>query len=250
MEIERKDLTIAIKAVSDTGTFEGYGSIFGNVDSYGDVVEAGAFKRTLNNRNTPVKLLWQHDTSKPIGIFEEIREDADGLFVKGRLALDTQLGKEAHSLLQMGALDGMSIGYSVVKDQVKSSIRFLKELKLYEVSLVTFPANEASLVNNVKSQDLRTVFDDLNEENSRLVLEYVKSLSLDLHEDPQSEDIDELDDILQGVKSRFGIKDDASSDLHSDTDNQLDETSPSTDSVKDHSLADKLKIILTTKEDK
>jgi HK97 family phage prohead protease len=147
-----------LRAASDDGTIEGYGSVFGVRDSYDDVIAAGAFKGSLGqhaSENTMPAMLWQHNMDQPIGVWTEMREDAKGLYVKGQLALDTTLGKEAHALLKMGALNGLSIGFmskqwSYDRD---TDVRTLTEIDLWEVSLVTFPANGKSRVTQVKSAD-------------------------------------------------------------------------------------------------
>lgn len=147
-----------IKEFGEDGTFTGYGSVFGVKDSYSEIVAAGAFKSSLEEHKengTYPALLWQHDASKPIGVYTEMREDEKGLFVKGRLSLDTQLGKEAHSLLKAGALNGLSIGFMPVKSNYDddAKVRTLTEVDLWEVSLVTFPANGKSRVEGVKNLD-------------------------------------------------------------------------------------------------
>jgi len=172
VEIETKNHQFELKALGDDGTFEGYGSIFGNVDSYGDIVVKGAFEKTLKERKN-VKLLWQHDTREPIGVFTEMFEDTTGLVVKGQIAMDVQKGKEAYALLKMGAIDGLSIGYKTIRSKIdkKSNSRLLTELKLFEVSVVTFPANEVSTVTAVKSE-----MDALTSADEIAVLDFVKSL--------------------------------------------------------------------------
>jgi len=141
------------------GRFEGYGSIFGNVDLGNDVIEAGAFTKSLRKRPADkVKLLYQHKSDMPIGVFDEIKEDENGLYVKGRLALQTQAGKEAYELLKMGALDGLSIGFKTTPKNVsyenRGQRRIIKEVDLMEVSLVTFPMNPQATVQVVKGQDI------------------------------------------------------------------------------------------------
>lgn len=129
--------------VTDGVKIEGYASLFGAKDQGGDVVEKGAYARSLlrltaENRN--VKMLWQHDPAQPIGIWEEVREDSKGLYVKGRLLDSVEKGREAAALIAARAIDGLSIGYrtlKAVKDQ--KGQRLLQELELWEVSLVTFP---------------------------------------------------------------------------------------------------------------
>jgi HK97 family phage prohead protease len=162
MSIEKKHLRVAaeIKASAE-GVIEGYGSVFGNVDSYGDIVVAGAFAQTLKGDRAPA-MLWQHNPDEPIGVWTEVREDKRGLVVKGQLALGTQRGREALELIKMGALSGLSIGYSTVKSSFdeQSGIRSLLELDLWEVSPVTFPANEAARITSAKSAEgIKTIRD-------------------------------------------------------------------------------------------
>ena len=147
----------------DKGKFEGYASIFGNKDLGNDVVVEGAFRKSLMRRKPKnVKMLMQHDTKMPIGVYDKIKEDENGLKVQGRLALGTQKGKEAYELLKMGALDGLSIGYKAdpkkqVYDERKRK-RYLKEVDLMEISLVTFPMNPKAQITSVKAND-RTIRD-------------------------------------------------------------------------------------------
>lgn len=145
------------KAIGDDGVFEGYGSIFGNVDSYGEVVEPGAFTASLvdaRRKGSTVKMLWQHDTQQPIGVWTDLAEDSKGLYVKGRLLIDkVPQATAAHALLKEGALDGLSIGYRVVESAPhadKQHILLLKKLALKEVSIVTFAANDKARVTDVK----------------------------------------------------------------------------------------------------
>ena len=156
-EIKKLTFYSDVKAVNDKGTFTGYGSIFGNEDQGSDIMQKGAFTKSLENRPAPkVKMLYQHKTDEPIGVFEDMYEDEKGLFVKGRLAMGTQKGREAYELLKMGALDGMSIGFRADPDKQgynenKRGTRTLKEVDLMEISLVTFPMNERALIENVKA---------------------------------------------------------------------------------------------------
>jgi HK97 family phage prohead protease len=142
-----------IKALGgEKGEFEGYGSVFGVVDSYNEIVEKGAFEESLRKNGMPA-LLWQHRSAEVCGVYIEVREDTHGLFVKGELNLETQIGREAHALLKQGALKGLSIGFRPLVEEVNKETGkiHLKKVKLYEVSLVTFPANEEALVDTVKS---------------------------------------------------------------------------------------------------
>ncbi|MEJ7746065.1 MAG: HK97 family phage prohead protease [Luteimonas sp.] len=157
MKHKHLDIPFEIKAVNDDGFFSGYGSVFEVLDSYREVVKSGAFLKSINDWSAKGRLppvLWNHSSDKPIGVFTLMREDENGLYVEGRLLIgDVQQSRETHALLKAGVISGLSIGYSVVRDETdaKSGVRRLLELKLYEVSIVTFPANEAATVNAVKS---------------------------------------------------------------------------------------------------
>lgn len=144
-----------LKELKEDGTFEGYGSVFGVVDSYADIVKKGAFKRSLKEHKSAgsmPKLLWQHRSDEPIGVYQDVAEDDHGLFVKGQLALKTARGAEAYELLKMGAIGGLSIGYMTIAYEwdEKTRVRTLTDIDLWECSLVTFPANPAAQVSGVK----------------------------------------------------------------------------------------------------
>jgi len=157
MDIKHMSLPLSVKSVSGDGIFTGYASVFGELDQQNEIVAAGAFARTLakwrRQGRTPA-LLWMHDPTQPIGVWQSVHEDANGLYVEGRLALRTQKGAEAYELLKLGALTGLSIGYRVVTSQIdaKRKARVLTDVDLFEVSLVTFPANEAARVRDVKKR--------------------------------------------------------------------------------------------------
>ena len=157
--MEFKSLTLELKADAQ-GVVSGYGSVFGGVDAYGDTVMPGAFTKSLAKRKP--KMLWQHDMDEPIGVWDDAREDAKGLFVQGRLAMKTEGGMEAYELLSMGAIDGLSIGFRTVADEiVQGGTRLLKEVDLYEVSFVTLPADQSATVTNIKSQMTERSFETL-----------------------------------------------------------------------------------------
>ena len=141
-----------VKADDDARTVEGFASVFNNVDSYSDIVMPGAFTKSLGKR-MPV-MLWQHNDSQPIGVWDDFMEQDKGLLVKGRL-LPTQLGNDAYTLVKAKAIKGMSIGYTPVKWEFddKKGVRRLTEVDLWEVSLVTFPANDKATITRVKSRD-------------------------------------------------------------------------------------------------
>jgi len=155
---QTRSFALEIRAANDDGTLEGYGSVFGVRDNYDDVIASGAFAATLaahKAAGTMPAMLWQHDPSEPIGVWTEMVEDAKGLRVKGQLALDTTRGKEAHALLKLGAINGLSIGFMSKQWAYDrdTEVRTLTEIDLWEVSLVTFPANEKARVTQVKGVD-------------------------------------------------------------------------------------------------
>lgn len=133
----------SVLTVTDEAIVEGYASLFGKTDQGGDVVQRGAYERSLaqlGRAGRQVKMLWQHDPAQPIGIWDEVREDDRGLYVKGRLLTDVARGREAASLIAAGAIDGLSIGYRTKRaEKDAGGRRLLCELELWEVSLVTFP---------------------------------------------------------------------------------------------------------------
>lgn len=153
---ETRAFCLSLKAVGEDGVVEGYGSVFNVEDSYADVIEAGAFLKSLaahKKAGTMPAMLWQHSALAPIGVWSEMKEDSKGLWIKGQLCLDTVQGKEAYALLKMGAITGMSIGFASKNWNYdrETDVRTLTEIELWEVSLVTFPANEKARVTQVKS---------------------------------------------------------------------------------------------------
>lgn len=129
--------------LKDGAVIAGYASLFGAADQGGDTVARGAYAASLARlaaAGQRVKMLWQHDPARPIGVWDEVREDGRGLFVKGRLLVEVQAAREAKVLLEAGAIDGLSIGYRTRRaEKAGSGGRVLTELDLWEVSLVTFP---------------------------------------------------------------------------------------------------------------
>lgn len=163
MENKTRDFAFELKALKEDGHFEGYGSVFGVKDSYDEIVSAGAFAESLSNhkaKGTLPALLWQHRSGEPCGVYVEMAEDSIGLKVSGQLALKTVRGAEAYELLKMKAISGLSIGFATREDSYDrlTGIRTLKKVDLYEVSLVTFPANDTARVQGVKNIE---VIDDL-----------------------------------------------------------------------------------------
>jgi HK97 family phage prohead protease len=160
--------------VTDGQVVEGYASLFGKADQGGDVVVRGAYAASLKRlaaRGARVKMLWQHDPGQPIGVWDEVREDATGLWVKGRILSQVERGREVAALVQAGAIDGLSIGYRTVKaERNGKGQRLLSELELWEVSLVTFPMlPEARVAAKAEAlddgwRDMAAVFEDARRE--------------------------------------------------------------------------------------
>jgi HK97 family phage prohead protease len=156
MNTKTLDFGVELKLAADDGTFTGYGSVFNIEDKGGDIVIPGAFAESLAAQKSAGRLpamLWQHRQAEPIGVYTSMEEDAVGLKVQGKLALKTSRGAEAYELMKMGALSGMSIGYRSRDDSYDrvTGVRSLKKLDLVELSLVTFPMNDASRVSGVKT---------------------------------------------------------------------------------------------------
>ena len=136
--------------------FSGYANTFDHKDRAGDITQQGAFAKSIKEHiasNTKPLMLMHHDTSRPVGVWEKLVEDAKGLYVEGRLTKGVRDADEAYALLKDGALNSMSIGYKTINEEYDRSkgANLLHEVKLFEISLVSIPANEQSTVVSVKS---------------------------------------------------------------------------------------------------
>lgn len=155
--LEKKVIPFEIKAETATedGRFSGYGAVFGNVDSYGDIIEKGAFSEGIEKRGIQnIPMLWQHDHKQPIGLYEKIQEDNFGLDVDGKVLKDLTVlpAKDAIILIKNKVVRGLSIGYEVVKKKFnKNGNRILSKIDTWEISPVTFAANPLATITNVKS---------------------------------------------------------------------------------------------------
>ena len=157
---ERKFVDLVLDAVEADGAFSGYASLFGKMDLGKDIVERGAFAKSLAKRGAPgIRMLFQHDPNQPIGVWTEIKEDARGLFVRGRLEKDVGRAREVLSLMRGGALDGLSIGFRAVraKSDPSSGVRRILEADLWEISVVTFPMLPEARIDTVKARSLPTI---------------------------------------------------------------------------------------------
>lgn len=150
---ERKFVNLVLDEVEPDGSFSGYASLFGSVDLGRDVVERGAFAKSLRTRGAAgIRMLFQHDPNEPIGTWTELKEDARGLFVRGRLTDGVGRSREVLNLMRGGALDGLSIGFRTVKarNDGAAGVRRILEADLWEISVVTFPMLPGARVEKVK----------------------------------------------------------------------------------------------------
>jgi len=190
MSLKYLEVPFEVKAenIAEDGTFSGWGSLFDSEpDAHRDLVARGAFHETLvkGGRNkTGIAMLWQHDSrGMPPGVWTELREDPKGLYVKGQLALDTQIGKDAHAIMLLGAKTGMwrfslSIGYDDLESEEKvikvgdaeMRIRLLKKVELWEISIVNFPAKLGATVTDVKQIDIDRIKAIDNERDLEAIL--------------------------------------------------------------------------------
>ncbi len=161
--ITKMDFLTEIKLLNEddesAGTVEGYGSVFNLLDRGGDIMLPGAFKKSLaelRKKKQPVPMLWQHDPTEPIGVWDSIEEDEKGLKVKGSLILEVPRAQEARALIKKKALSGLSIGYQTKQAEVDRSTgaRKLKEVALWEISMVTFPMMPEATISGVKNTNL------------------------------------------------------------------------------------------------
>jgi len=147
----------SIKAAKDNPrVFEGYASVFGNVDAHGDIVLPGAFTNTLASRERPVRMRWNH-YGPVIGKWTEIKEDDRGLYVSGELTPNHSVASDVAASLSHGAIDGLSIGYRVLDSEKTNNNELLKEVELVEISVVEEPANGIATVQSIKRADLESM---------------------------------------------------------------------------------------------
>jgi HK97 family phage prohead protease len=159
----KKGFGLKVKSVdAGEGTFEGILSAYGVEDLGNDVVMPGSFSRSLSAKGNVIPLLWQHRPDEPIGTL--VLQDSPGaLKVRGKLLLGLPTADKAYELIKAGVIGGLSIGFDVIRQDVKNGIRYLTELRLWEGSIVTFPMNEMAMITNVKQADLPDENDDDDE---------------------------------------------------------------------------------------
>jgi len=183
-------------------TFSGYASVFGGLDSYGDTIQQGAYKGTITDRDRPIQLRWNH-SGPVIGKFTEIYEDEKGLFVSGELTKGHSVAEDTAALLRHGAISGLSIGYAVKDSEQNGVVRVLKDIELFEISVVETPADNNAHIASVKSAKklsdvekflrskglsqseatatvaaVKTIHGEREEDESKAVLELLKSFKI------------------------------------------------------------------------
>lgn len=144
----------------DNTVISGYASVFGVIDSHNDVVEKGAFKEAQGSK---VKLLWQHDATKPIGVIKFLQEDEYGLLLEAEINNATVAGSEASALIKQQAVGGLSIGFTIKSsDYNKEGSRLIQDIELREISIVTFPANQYAEIQYAKELDIKKSLSEQN----------------------------------------------------------------------------------------
>ncbi len=161
---ELKFTALDLKRVDAAGTFVGYASLFNKEDMGHDIVLPGAFRESLKTRGASgIKMLFQHNPSEPIGVWDQLTEDARGLYVRGRLMLDVARAREVLSLMRAGALDGLSIGFRAIRGRrdARTGVRRLEKVDLWEISVVTFPLLPEARIAHVKARRPRPLIETI-----------------------------------------------------------------------------------------
>lgn len=212
--LKTRSFDFDVRSEGDSGSFSGYASVYNVIDSYREVVAPGAFASTLRKWQAKGRLppvLWQHSAKDPIGAFTKMAEDSKGLHVEGRLLVrDVGRAKEAQALIRAGAISGLSIGFNSITEEWNSETKLLtlKEVDLWEASIVTFPANDAARVESVKStprnleRALREQLGFSNREARRLVNGGFKALAGE-DEDDESPEINAIAAELRSLETQL-----------------------------------------------
>lgn len=208
MDYKSFEIKLDAKQDDNSRTFSGYGSTFGNIDSDNDIIVKGAFTESLKKRNP--KLLYQHKMSDVIGVINNAYEDEKGLFIEGKIS-NTTKGNEAYELLKDGAIDSFSVGFMTKdSDYKEDGVRLIKQAELYEVSIVTFPANEQARISSVKAEDINTIRDFENflrevggysQKQAKLIASKgYKAMNQEHREDDNDEIVQLLKDTIKQLK--------------------------------------------------
>lgn len=216
-DLEFKSFQISEHKADESGNLVivGYGAIFGNLDSYGDIIQPGAFAETLSERKERIAFCYQHDTWNPVGKILEISEDSKGLLLKVMISAAEM---DIQTKVREGILKEMSIGYRVMEakeeDREGENVRLLTKLKLYEVSLVTIAANPLAIITGMKSEEGKEYLEgefnrllaiikneNINYEIRKLKAVVTSVLALEKPE-PQKEEGLKADEILRLLTSK------------------------------------------------
>jgi HK97 family phage prohead protease len=203
------DFALDTKSVTDEGLIEGMAVGYGNMDFGGDVVLPGAITKSIQGVKQ-IPMLMYHDQRRPAGVWNSFQETAEGLLVKGRFSMSTVVGKEAHGLVKDGAIGGLSMGYRALKHKIQGKARHLIEVALHEISLVTVPMNEKTLILNVKdilaegrlptTREFETFLRDAGGFSKSLAEAIASKATPHLRGEPEGE-ADELAKFYQGLVS-------------------------------------------------
>lgn len=166
--MDKKNIIFTEVSSEENGVIAGYASVFNVIDQHNDLIKIGSFKKIDHKK---VKLLWQHKPEEPIGIIEEIYEDKKGLFFKAKLLLDLPIAKSAYNLIKAKAISGVSIGFKPINFHYKDEIRIIEKIDLWEISLVTFPANMEANILEIKNNQ------KIGEEMKQKIWENYKSVN-------------------------------------------------------------------------
>jgi uncharacterized protein len=213
-KLEHQSFGLKIKSVDETGRFSGLGAVFGNIDQGGDRIVKGAFTRTLQASKT-LPLLWQHKSDEPIGSVQ-CSETTQGLQVEGQLLLSDPTAQKAYQFLKAGVIKGLSIGFEAKRADFVGDVRELQEIKLYELSVVTFPMNESATVTSVKAmsdEDRAKHFKAIDthrkaiDRHQRGIRESLKALYDNLEDDNDETLLNPSDDpaMLEGESGEMGM---------------------------------------------
>lgn len=250
MKMEKKNYRFKVNKFDiEAGEISGYANTFGFRDYAGDITQNGAFTNSLKNHiaeGTSIKMLWQHNTTEVIGVWTEAVEDEHGLYLKGKLTKGVQKSDEALLLLAAGALDGLSIGYTVEDSRwdSKQDARLLLEINLLECSIVTFPCNTQSRIDSVKSnltdgvvpterdmeKCLREIGLSQKQAKSFLALGY-KGISERIAEQEPQRDVDDSENVQDVVQDEQVATDALNEDLNS-LNTEQEHSSASSDETK------------------
>ena len=210
----RYTIPLQARASGESGILEGYASTFGGPpDSFGDIVAPGAFLDSLEEHKeagTAPAMFWVHDQSKPIGIWQELREDDHGLLVQGKLTMGIQKARDAFELALDGAL-ALSIGFTPVKKSQKDGANILEVVHLGEISLVGLPANPQAKITAVKSlTGIHTIreYETLLKSQFGISKREAKKLSMGgwkaYRPDAETE-MNQLVEIIRSSQNKFGV---------------------------------------------